>query len=269
VLPNFVIVGAPKCGTSSLAAWLRDHPDVYVVPEKELFYFTSEWERGQRWYEQCFAANGQKAVGEATPTYLHEHRAHARLADVIPDAKLIAMVRNPVDRAYSHYWHWHERKGDERTFEEAIAPELAGERDDVFLAPGRYAEHLRALGDHFAPEQIQTVVFDDLAADPGAVYRAACSFLGVDDATVPDSVGSVENSFRYYYPRWLWAVFVRVRIGRFLPGRAGAALYRAMVRTADPYPPMADATRARLVAYFEQPTAELAQMLGRDLSHWR
>ena len=263
-----MIVGAPKCGTSSLAVWLRDHPDVYVVPEKELFYFTSEWERGQKWYEQCFAAHGESAVGEATPTYLHEHRAHARLASVIPDAKLIAMVRNPVDRAYSHYWHWRERKGDERSFDDAIVPELSG-GDDVFLAPGRYAEHLRALGEHVPPEQIKTVVFDDLASDPAAVYRDVCSFLGVDGSTGPESVGSVENSFRYYYPRWLWAVFVRVRIGRFLPGRAGAALYRAMVRTADPYPPMDDRVRARLADYFAEPNADLGRMLGRDLTHWR
>lgn len=268
MLPNFVIVGAPKCGTSSLAAWLRDHPDVYVVPEKELFYFTSEWERGRDWYETCFAVKGQSAVGEATPTYLHEHRAHERMASVIPEARLIVMVRNPVDRAYSHYWHWRERKGEERSFENAIAPELAG-ADDVFLAPGRYAEHLAALGRHFRADQLHTVVFDDLATDPDEVFRSTCRFLGVDSAAVPESVGSVANSFQYYYPRWLWAIFVRVRIGRFLPGRAGAALYRAMVRTADPYPPMPDATRVKLADYFEGPNAELSRMLGRDLSHWR
>jgi len=267
VLPNFVIVGAPKCGTSSLAAWLRDHPDVYVVPEKELFYFTSEWERGQNWYEQCFAADGQRAVGEATPTYLHEHRAHERLASVIPDAKLIAIVRNPVDRAYSHYWHWRERKGEEREFDEAIAPELAG-TDDVFLAPGRYAEHLEALGQHFPSDHLHVIVFDDLATDPTGVFRGACRFLGVDESDVPESVGTVENPFQYYYPRWLWSLFVRVRIGRWLPGRAGAAIYRSMVRTADPYPPMDAAIRRKLVDYFAEPNAALAQRLGRDLSHW-
>ena len=264
MLPNFVIVGAPKCGTSSLAAWLRDHPDVYVVPEKELFYFTSEWERGQAWYEQCFAAKGEAAVGEATPTYLHEHRAHERLASVVPEAKLIAMVRNPVDRAYSHYWHWRERKGEEREFEDAIASELDG-GDDVCLTPGRYAEHLAALEQHFPPERLHVIVFDDLASDPHGVYREACRFLGVDDTNVPESVGQVENSFQYYYPRWLWAIFVRIRIGKFLPGRVGAALYRKMVRTADPYPPMHAATRARLGEYFAEHNAALERRLGREL----
>jgi hypothetical protein len=100
------------------------------------------------------------------------------------------------------------------------------------------------------------------------VFRSVCRFLEVDDQTVPESVGSVVNSYMYYYPRWLWSVFVKVRIGKFLPGRAGAALYRAMVRTSDPYPPMNPATRQRLVDYYAAPNAALSELLGRDLSHW-
>src|SRR3954454_20333199 len=70
VLPNYLIVGAPKCGTSSLARWLEQHPDVYMVPEKELHFFTGFWEQGLDWYKQCFAANGEPRVGEASPSYL-------------------------------------------------------------------------------------------------------------------------------------------------------------------------------------------------------
>jgi hypothetical protein len=268
VLPNFVIVGAPKCGTSSLARWLMDHPEVYVVPEKEIHFFTGYWEQGLDWYENCFSPNGEPLVGEASPTYLASHVAHERMAAHIPGAKLIAMLRNPVDRAYSHYWHWHDRKGEKRSFEEVIAPELAGE-EGIYLTPGRYAEHLEALEERFPRERIQVIVFDDLAADPHEVFRSVCRHLGVDDASVPESVGSVVNSYMYYYPRWLWAIFVKVRIGKFLPARAGAALYRKMVRTADPYPPMQAATRAELVEYFAEPTARLGERLGRDLSHWR
>jgi hypothetical protein len=154
VLPNFVIVGAPKCGTSSLARWLMEHPEVYVVPEKELHFFTGYWNQGVDWYENCFAPDGERAVGEASPTYLQNHTAHARMQSLIPDAKLIAIMRNPVDRAYSHYWHWKDRKGVTVSFEEAIEPELAG-GSDVYVTPGRYAEHLEHLWQHFPRELTQ------------------------------------------------------------------------------------------------------------------
>src|SRR4051794_34667074 len=144
MLPNFVIVGAPKCGTSSLARWLMQHPEVYLVPEKELHFFTGFWDQGIGWYENCFSPNGQRAIGEASPSYLADHTAHERMASVIPDAKLIAMVRNPIDRAYSHYWHWRDRKGVKGSFEEVIAPELAGDPQGLYLRPGRYMEHLQA-----------------------------------------------------------------------------------------------------------------------------
>jgi hypothetical protein len=268
MLPNYLIVGAPKCGTSSLARWLEQHPQVYMVPEKELHFFTGYWEQGLDWYEACFQPNGEPLVGEASPAYLANHTAHERMASIVPDAKLIAMVRNPVDRAYSHYWHWHDRKGEKRSFEEVIAPELAG-TDDLYLAPGRYLEHIEALLEHYPREQLDVIVFDDLAAKPTEVFQAACRFLGADDTIVPDNVGSVVNSYMYYYPRWLWAIFVKVRIGKFLPGRVGAALYRKMVRTADPYPPMDANTRARLIEYFRPHNDALSAWLGRDLSHWR
>lgn len=268
MLPNYLIVGAPKCGTSSLARWLEEHPDVYMVPEKELHFFTAYWDQGAEWYERCFAPTGERAVGEASPTYLANHVAHERMAQLVPGAKLIAMLRNPVDRAYSHYWHWHDRKGEKRSFEEVIEPELGGE-DGIYLAPGRYAEHLEALRQHFADEQLQLVIFDDLAANPVEVFQSTCRFLGVDHSVVPEKVGSVVNSYMYYYPRWLWSMFVRVRIGEFLPGRVGAAIYRKMVRTADPYPPMDSATRDKLVDYFSEPNRALSTMIGRDLSHWK
>ena len=85
---------------------------------------------------------------------------------------------------------------------------------------------------------------------------------------LPENVGTVANSYQYYYPRWLWAVFVKVRIGEFLPGRYGAWLYRKMVRSADPYPPMDEGTRTMLVDYYRPHNAALEQWLGRDLSAW-
>jgi hypothetical protein len=282
VLPNFVIVGAMKCGTSSLAKWLGDHPDAWVVPEKELHFFNQGWERGLDWYESCFAAGeGHARVGEASPTYLVDLACHERIAQVLPDTPLIAMVRDPVDRAYSHYWHWRERMGELRSFEQVVDDELAGEpgprsllwdesrpKEYSYLAPGRYLPQLQSLTTHVDRARLKVVVFDDLSARPDEVFRDVCRFLDLDPEQVPESVGRVENSFRYYYPRWLWAFFVRVRIGRFIPARAAGALYRAMVRTSDPYPPMDPALRARLGAWYAEDNRALGEWLGHDLSGW-
>jgi hypothetical protein len=282
VLPNFVIVGAMKCGTSSLAKWLGDHPDAWVVPEKELHFFNQGWERGLPWYESRFtASNGQARVGEASPTYLVDLDCHDRMASVLPDARLIAMVRDPVDRAYSHYWHWRERMGETRTFEQVVDDELAGrpgadrlvwnpERPEEYsyLGPGVYLKQLQHLASRFERGQLKVIVFDDLSEKPDEVFRDVCRFLELGVEQVPESVGRVENSFRYYYPRWLWAFFVRVRIGRFIPARAAGALYRAMVRAGDPYPPMDPAVRARLGSWYADDNRALGQWLGRDLSYW-
>jgi hypothetical protein len=282
VLPNFVIVGAMKCGTSSLAKWLGDHPDAWVVPEKELHFFNQGWDRGLAWYESRFtASNGQARVGEASPTYLVDLDCHDRMASVLPDARLVAMVRDPVDRAYSHYWHWRERMGETRTFEQVVDDELAGkpgadrlvwnpERPEEYsyLGPGVYLKQLEHLASRFERGQLKVIVFDDLSEKPAEVFRDVCRFLDLGVDQVPESVGRVENSFRYYYPRWLWAFFVRVRIGRFIPARAAGALHRAMVRTGDPYPPMDPAVRARLGSWYADDNRALGEWLGRDLSQW-
>src|SRR3954449_7353640 len=193
-LPNFLIVGAPKCGTTSMADWLREHPDVWVPPEKELAFFDRE-ERADdvAWYRACFApARRESAVGEATPTYMTRRETIDRIAALLPDARLIDMLRDPVDRAYSHYWHWYERKGERRTFAEIVDEELREERTgDVgrwaparpqgysYLAHGHYTRQLDWLEERFPPETVHVILFDDLQRDPVGVFKAACRFLGV------------------------------------------------------------------------------------------
>jgi hypothetical protein len=205
----------------------------------------------------------------------------ARIAEVLPGARLVAMLRNPVDRAYSHYQHWFAREGETRTFEQVVDHELAPGNAEVpgrwnprhpegysYLAHGNYTLQLDWLGARFAPEALHTIVFDDLRADPAGVFRATCRFLGIDDATVPEEVGSASNPYLYYHPAWLWSLFVRVRIGRWLPARAGAALWRRFVREGQDYDPMDAAVRARLVEHFAPERERLGARLGRDLSGW-
>ena len=209
-LPNYVIVGAPKSGTSSLARWLMDHPDAFLVPEKELHFFSHSPELGLDWYRSRFAAGEAKAaIGEASPSYLADDASHARMAEAIPDAKLIALLRNPVDRTYSHYWHWFDRKGERRSFAEVVEHELSApepitstrwDEDNPgaysYLESGRYLSHLESLCTHFPRNQVLVMLFEDVTEDSAESFRRACRHIGIDDSVVPPIVGSTENSYR-------------------------------------------------------------------------
>src|SRR5258708_35856410 len=129
-LPDFVIIGAAPSGTTWVARQLRLHPEIHVAPQKEVNFFEQDanFERGPDWYRAQFlrARSGQR-VGEATPAYMMVPRAAERMAALIPDARLIAILRNPVDRAYSLYWFTHNWGADDRTPEQALREAMARE----------------------------------------------------------------------------------------------------------------------------------------------
>ena len=147
-LPNFLVIGAGKSGTTSLAAYLDAHPDVFMAHQKEVRFFDRYWHEGVDWYAAKFAAAaGKAAVGEASPSYLQSAEAPARTAQTIPGAKLIALLRNPVDRAYSAWTNLHEQGRDPRSFADAVRDETAGrgvvgDLRPRYLEGGRYHELL-------------------------------------------------------------------------------------------------------------------------------
>ena len=127
--PDFLIIGAQKCGTSSLFHYLRQHPDLNLPTLKEIQFFTLDYSRGWKWYKNQFPHKlffSRKLTGEASPYYLFHPLVPERVAHHLPGVKLIVMLRNPVDRAYSHFWHEKKFKTESLdSFEEAIANEHA------------------------------------------------------------------------------------------------------------------------------------------------
>ena len=104
-LPNFFIAGTMRSGTTSLTRYLDAHPDVFIAPQKEIHYFDLNYPRGIDWYRQQFSnVDREVAVGDATPSYVYLEEAVARMTETVPDARVIVLLRHPVDRAYSHYW---------------------------------------------------------------------------------------------------------------------------------------------------------------------
>lgn len=248
-LPDFLILGAQKAGTTALYEYLRRHPDLTGPSWKEVSFFDRHWVRGVKWYRGNFpnrARTRGKLVGEASPSYVFHPLGPARVQEVVPDARLVALVRNPVDRALSHYHHEVALGREPLSFEDALAAEderLRGEVDRMLADPGyfsrewwghtykargRYAEQLERWLAVFPAEQLLVVPSDDLSADPAGTHARVLEFL---DAR-PHRLDS--------YPR----VYERQ------------------------YEPMSPETRERLAAEFEEPNRRLYELLGRDLG-WR
>jgi hypothetical protein len=198
-LPDFVVIGTQKGGTSFFYRLLRKHPLVRPAATKELHFFDRNkvFEKGVDWYRRCFPesarVDGQRTVtGESSPSYLFSAQAPARMAEVIPDAKLEALLRNPIDRAYSHYQMQVRRGKEERSFEEATEEEMDTGGGPPYLARGFYAEQLERFS-YFADRgQLLVVNSENLFARPLEVLHRVLRFLELPpfEPTVARRVGS-------------------------------------------------------------------------------
>jgi hypothetical protein len=268
-LPDHLIIGAAKAGSTSLARWLDAHPDVFVPPAKELHFFDRDlhWDRGPGWYAENFADAGDAAsVGEATPSYLASLEAPKRIASVVPDVRLIAVLRNPVDRAYSHYWHARDWGGEKASFATVVESSLQGDESPRgYLRSGYYLQQLLRYEELFDRAGMLVLRFEDLTADPAATFRRVCGFLGVRDVA-PPNLGRVYNAHSRLRSGRLRSRMESVRAWRRAP-----MLARAIDRlntTERAYPPMPAPLRQRLVDHYAEPNAALADHLGWDLSGW-
>ena len=270
-LPDFLIIGAPRSGTSSLARYLRAHPEVFLARPKELHFFDREFHRGLDWYRERFAGvDGERVVGEATPSYLYRAEAVERMAAAVPSARLIAMLRDPVARAYSHYWMERMRGRERRSFAEAVDAELhpvaggpgsAGPEGMAYLDRGRYLGQLQRVCEHYPRSALLVVLFDDVVSAPVESYRSVCRFLSVSDSFVPPLLGTPVN------PSVAFRSLGLRRMAKRLPDPARRVVERVNTRIFR-YPALDPALRARAAAFLEDDTAALGDWLGRDLSSW-
>ena len=180
MLPNLVIVGAEKCGTSALHFYLDRHPEVFMSQPKELRFFSQEWERGVEWYASHFAEARTPVAGEASPQYTsHPFRPHVpeRMSSVIPDAKLVLLVRDPLDRILSS-WLGKRAIGDFHPLAEAVRPSM----DNEYVAKSAYATQLEQYLPYYDLDRILVLDQDDLLHRRRETLRRVFAFLGVDEA---------------------------------------------------------------------------------------
>jgi len=290
-LPNFLIIGAPKCGTTTLYHYLVQHPDVFLSQDKEPKFFAYEGgvpafvgpgdqERERRtivdWESYCrlfSTATVERAVGEASVIYLYHPEAAHRIRHRVPDVKLVAILRDPVERAYSNFLHQRLRLREPLAdFEAALEAEPARIRSGWgpffhYAALGRYASQLERYFELFGRDQIRVFLYDEFEADPLGVLRDLFRFLDVDDAFVPDVsrrhlVGGAPRSIAA--SRLVYAKAVR----RFLPRTLRRSLFEAERRWNRVRVPLDERVRERLRDQFRGDVERVEALIGKDLSSW-
>ena len=275
-LPNFLIIGAPKAGTTSLYDYLRAHPDVFMPALKEPRFFGYEGasEAGDRkkWPVQSqeeYAAlfkgvTRETAVGEATPHYLIYPQAARRIREALPEARLIASLRNPIDRAYSVY-QMNLRNKDTN----AGIPFAQVIETDPNLQEG-YHDRLARYFDLFPRAQMKIVLLDDLEAEPKRTVQDLFAFLGVDPGFTPD-LSRISNPGGLPKSRLLHRVMndrrMREAARRLLPARATERLKDLRSRNLQKKT-MAPEDRAAGLRFYEADIRATGKLIGRDLSHW-
>lgn len=269
-LPDTLIVGAMRSGTTSLYRYLGAHPDVFMAP-KELQFFTEHFAKGTDWYRAQFAGAGEaEVVGEATADYLARESAMSRLATTLPEARLIASLRNPVDRAWSHYGLLQARGRESRSFtaalddeEAAIARDGVGADGVIYLTHGLYDVHLERCLRLFPRHQLHVSIFERMRVDPGTTYRSLCQFVGIDETFVPPNLGERINPF---------VTFRSLRLRRMaqrLPSPLDRAVARLNTRRSLPPPQVDPATRARLNDFYAPHVQRVEELLGDAVPEWR
>lgn len=282
--PDFFIVGAAKAGTTSLFKYLIQHPSIFIPPMKEYHFFadypppSSKRVATLRDYLRLFAHQPPGvAAGEASTSYLPSVFAAPRIARLFPMAKILAILRDPVERAYSNYWHNRKHARETLSFDQALGAEdrriaEGWPFDFHYVRTGMYYEQVVRFLDAFGSDSVRILLLEDLRSDRRALCRDLFGFLGVDREVEVDA-DRVHN--RSGPPR-------NEALSRFLnyrfPGRSELATLlpparklknRILQRNILPQPRMSGETRRLLVDRFDEDITRLEQLLGRDLTPWR
>jgi hypothetical protein len=297
-LPNFYLAGSGRCGSTSLDAYLRAHPDIFMSPVKEPNYFSYGYGKvpfagpgRQQFYESSVksldayralfrGAGRAPAIGEASINYILHPEACAGIRELTPEAKLVFSLRQPVERAWSSFQrsrlHGLEQEEDfSRAWRDDERRRQAGHWTCIHRYKSLYGQHLRCWFDTFPREQIMVILFEELRANPVATMQKLYAFLGVDPAFRPDTsivhnqTGEIDNPvFRAF---WRRSAGLRASLVPFTPTAWRGRLFRLLargdrIRKADT--PLPGKLKAKFTAELTDDIAAAESLIGRDLSVW-
>ncbi len=295
-LPDFIVIGAMKAGSTTLWGLLASHPAIFVCEPKEPQFFSRDerYARGLGEYAKLFAgARADQIAGESSTCYSrwpHHGDVAARIARDLPGVKLVYLLRHPVERAYSHYGHLMEERAIKRTGPIISFARALDEVPEIIDA-SNYALQLERFLAHFRRDALHVLALEDLHARPDATWAALVGFLGAPAIGVPAPRLEAENRAGTRVARGsMRRALARIRGASGLSGLIDLVPQRARVRGRawmegprvarwlmrrrvaahrERISPLDLEDRARLVARLDEPTRALEKLLARDLSSWR
>ena len=295
-MPNFFIIGSAKAGTSSLYHYLKQHPQIYMSPVKEPRFFAFEGEEPvfcgpSTNHDRKFAVNtleeyrqlfegvtDEIAIGEASPVYMHIPKAAQRIKQYVPEAKIIAILRHPAERAFSAFSHLVREGYETLSFEEALQQER--ERIERQWIPlfyyeelGFYHRQLQHYFELFEREQIRIYLYEELAANSSQVVGDIYEFLGVDSNFEPNlsqrkNVSGIPKS-RFLYDLFTKDNAIKSVFKPLLSNQIRRKFYNIVTtKTLKPKPKLATATKSNLIQIYREDILRLQDLIDRDLSPW-
>lgn len=283
--PNFFIVGAPKCGTSSLAAWLGSHPEACVSKPKEPHFFYP-YNKGRirtvRDYERCFAhaQPHHKAIGEASTHTIYSSQAIKDILEYQPQAKFIVCLRNPVEMIFSLHNHYF-FDGEQRiknfltawNSDVEISPEFhhrAYNLNELYRHSGALGTHYRNVREALPADRILTLLLDDLIVDETRELTRITDFLEISRSSIPYPQSNIAKKNRLTLLKYVakWLAWCRQKSGIRKSLGIGGRIERANTATGTGATVLAPEARAILVGHFRDEITILERLLDRDLSHW-
>ena len=271
-LPSFFIVGPPRTGSSWLHEVLRPHA-LLPSPSKETRFFDIHFHRGMKWYLAHYELSTEQRMGEVAPTYFASPLARERIALAVPQAKIVCVFRNPVDRIVSLYRVKRAYGWIPWSFAEAV------ERDSELIESGRYASTLKLWRRSFGTPNVMVGIYEDLKANPQGFVNAIADFIGIPRFPLADwQYGFVHDSDRMTQPRSYYRTrtatvaanwFKARRMDRVVSAFKRSSLCNLVLGGGAPFPKLSPELLMQLQKTFQHEVDELEEMLHRDLSQWK
>lgn len=274
-LPDFLVIGAMRSGTTWLDWILRSHSEIYMPKrKKEIHFFDANFQRGFTWYEGFFPpveeAGRYHRIGEVTPRYLYVPEAAPRIRESLPSCRFLAILRNPVDRAYSHYGFSVRESNETRSFEEYLAA-----YPGVF-SRGLYGRQVKRYLEYFQRDAFLFLVFERALAKPARTMETVASFLSVDSSAFLGDLDASTRKNPSFKPRFgglyalcrSWGRSLRRMDYDWTVNLVKRSGVKRFFETQNGLPPMKSRTRTELTRLYEEDINTLEGLIGEDLSLW-